>query len=600
MERSKTLIGEFLKEEKLWKLASHDDPYVRRAIYRLLVVALAKEKEALDPSLLSVNMLISGLHISQAGSAFDYARAVAALSTEIPEVWTVHYIGSGKKSPQSRMCYFLKRGSQGGPAEFWAQVSRIITVLPPAIIVNAAGKSAETEDEDEDKFSPVLSAVHEGLNSRGEARTNHGAAWSTYLDVFELVLSSFPAPPEKQRLYQTTIFPLVTQYIRKSPNQLRWVMPGPQQGALCKRACTIAILSGPEEFLDGWKTLSSKVIEDLKTSLPEQSKEFAISQDAVSSEMVRWYQLQASLLESKAASSVGTIIGSTLPFEVRSIISLIKARNGKPYGAASALESLIQLMPASLLHDSLVQEELVAFANVMPDFVVSPSAQYLIRVLSLLQEYKLLDEYSDVGHIYERCMRTLIDAPDSSIKAAALQSFISSPLLGDTQSLSTMVLNDLSQAMKNDTGALWEPVMAAMANPLAPKQLTDDILANMTAGLSLSPDTTATINGLEKIVRQNNSLLKDFILSSTGSTLRSKLLLLGDSADESVSLRATKLNSALERILSVEGGGNQATKSMIAIVNEGLEKAQADSLSYVTMIHKATAGTNWQIASMHL
>ena len=392
----------------------------------------------------------------------------------------------------------------------------------------------------------------------------------------------------------------MTQYIRKSPDQSRWVIPGPQQGALCTRACTIAIVRGPEEFLDGWKTLSSKVIEDLKTSLPEQSKEFAISQDAVSSEMIRWYRLQASLLESKAASLIGKDIGSTLRFEVRSIISLIKARNGKPYGAASGLETLIQVMPASLLHDSSIQEELVAFANVIPDLIVSPSAQYLTRVLNLLQEYKLLEGYSDLGHIYEKCMRTLIDAPASSGKAAALQSFISSPRLGDTQSLYTVVLDDLSQAMNDDTGVLWEPVMAAIANPLAPKRLTEDILANLTAGLSLNPATTATINGLEKIVRQNNSLLKDFILSPTGSTMRSKLLLLADSADESVSLRARNLNSALERLLSVEGGGNQATKSMIAIVNEGLEKAEANSLSYVTVLHKTAADTNWGIASIHL
>ena len=564
------------------------------------MVALAKENEALDPSMLSVNMLTSGLHISQAGSALDYARAVAAISTDIPDVWTAHYTGSGKKSPQNRMCYFLKRGSQGGPVEFWAQISRIMTVLPVEIIVNTANEPRENENEDEHTFSPVLSAIHEGLNTRGEARANQDAAWSTYLDVVELVLSSFPAPPEKQRLYQTTIFPLVTQYIRKSPDQSRWLIPGPQQGALCTRACTIAILRGPEEFLDGWKTLSSKVIEDLKTSLPEQSKEFAISQDAVSSETGRWYRLQTSLLKSNAASSIGTMIRSTLPFEVRSIVSLIKARNGKPYGVASALESLIKLMPASLLHDNLIQGELVAFANVIPDFIISPSAQYLIRVLILLQEYNLLEGHSDIGHIYERCMRTLTDAPDSSAKAAALQSFISSPRLGDTQSLSTVVLNDLSQAMKDDTGGLWEPVMAAIANPWAPKRLTDDILANMTAGLSLSPDTTAALDGLEKIVRQNNGLLKDFILSSTGSTLRSKLLLLADSANESVSLRARNLNSALERILSLEGGGNQATKSMIAIVNEGLEKAEADSLSYVTLFHKATAGTNWEIVSMHL
>lgn len=530
--------------------------------------------------MLSVNMLTSGLHTSQAGSAFDYARAVAALSTEIPDVWTVHYIGSGKKSAQSRLCYFLKRGSQGGPAEFWAQISLILTMLPTEIIINAANKSETIDNQDGHTFSPVLSAIHEGLNSRDEARANQGAAWSTYLDAFELVLSSLPASLEKQRLYEISIFPIVTQYVKKSPNQSRWAISGSHQGAICTRACTIAILGGFEEFLDGWKRLSSTIIEDLKTSQPEQSKEFATSQDAVSSEMDRWYRLQALLLKSDAARPTCTIIGSTLPFEIRSIISLIKARNGKPYGAASALESLIQAIPASMLYDNPIHEDLVDFANsVIPNVLVSPSAKYLIRLLGLLEEYNLLEGPNDVGHVYEKCMRTLIDAPDSSAKAVALQSFISSPRLADTNSLSAVVLHDLSEAMKDDTGALWDPVMAAIANPLAPKKLTDEILANMTAGLSISPDTTAVINGLEKIVKQNQSLLKEFVLSSNGSTLRSKLLLLADSTDESVSLRARNLNNSLERIFSVNGGDNQATKSMIAIVNEGLEKAEADSLS---------------------
>ena len=133
--------------------------------------------------------------------------------------------------------------------------------------------------------------------------------------------------------------------------------------------------------------------------------------------------------------------------------------------------------------------------------------------------------------------------------------------------------------MNDDTAARWDPVMAAIANPLAPKKLTDEILANMTAGLSIRPDTTPAINGLEKIVKQNQSLLKDFVLSPNGSNLRSKLLLLADSTDESVSLRARTLNNSLDQILSVNGGDDQATNSMIAIVNEGLEKAEADSLS---------------------
>ena len=544
------------------------------------MVALAKEKEALDPSMLSVNMLISGLHTSQAGSAYDYARAVAALSIEIPEVWTAHYAGSGKKSARNRLCYFLKRGSHGGPAEFWAQISLILPVLPTEIVMNEANKLGRIDNQDDHTISPVLSAIHEGLNSRDEARANQGAAWSTYLDAFELVLSSLSASPEKQRLYETSIFPIVTQYVRKLPNQSQWVISGPHQEVICTRACTIAIFGGFEEFLDEWTTLSSKVIEDLKISQPEQSKEFVISQDAVSSEMDRWYRLQGLLLKSNAARPICTLIGSTLPFEVRSIITLIKARNGKPYGASSALESLVKAIPATMLYEDSIKKDLVDFAaNVIPNILVSPSSKYLIRLLGLLEGYNLLEGQNDVGHVYGKCMRILIDAPDSAAKAVALQSFISSPRLADTNALSAVVLQDLSEAMKDDTAALWDPVMAAIANPIAPKKLTDEILANITAGLSIRPDTTPAINGLEKIVKQNQGLLKGFVLSPNGSTLRSKLLLLADSTDESVSLRARNLNSSLEQILSVNGGDDQATKSMIAIVNEGLEKAEADSLS---------------------
>ena len=80
----------------------------------------------------------------------------------------------------------------------------------------------------------------------------------------------------------------------------------------------------------------------------------------------------------------------------------------------------------------------------------------------------------------------------------------------------------------------------------------------------------------------NEGLLRDFALSPKGSSLRSKLLLLADSPDDSVSLPAKKLNGFLEGTLAGNVGG-QAAKSTIDLINDGLGNVGAESLSYVTL-----------------
>ena len=570
-------MGDFLNEVKLWKLASHEDPYVRRALCRILVVALAKEKELLNPSMLTAQMLTSGLHTSQAGSAFDFAKAIAQLTIEMPDVWTVHYTGSGKKSAQNRLSQFLKRGSQGGPAEFWGQISIILETLSSQILVKATEEPREFDDDVDYSYSPVLDSIHDGLHSRDEPRANQGAAWDTYLHTAKLVMSYLPDASDRHQFYKYSVFPIVIHYVRPSPQHSQWAIAGPHQEDLCTKACKLA-LRGTFEVLDvEWLALSSRVVEDMKTSMPEQSKEFSKSQDAVSAEMSRWYRLQASLLDHHSADQIHSMVERSVSVEIPAIIAILEARNGKPYGAASALESLISTLPELVLSNNNTQAQLVDFANnILPNILLSPSAKHLIRLLGLL-EGKI-----DVHHAYKKCMQTLIDAPDSSAKAIAMQSFLSSTRLSDTDSLSTEVLQSLSGAMDNDDISHWNLVMAAVTNPAAPKQLTEEILATMTAGLSISSNTTAALNGLEKIVKYNSRLVNDFVTSSKGSTLCSRLLLLSDSPNESISQRARVITNSLDRMLSINGGSNiQGTRSMIEMVNQGLEGANTESLPYV-------------------
>lgn len=577
MEKSRTLLNEFLNEEKLWKLASDNDAFVRRALYRLLGMVLARKKETLNPSTISASVIVSGLNTTQSGSAFDYAKALALLSVEMPDVWTTYYPGSGKKSAANRLCHFLKKGSQGGPPDFWSQIAVLISNLPLSILMISADiGSDKSADGNKDSPTPLLSAMHEGLNSKDESRLNNFAAWNAYLIATDLALSYIPETATRRRIVTSSVLPILAQYIRPSSDNSRWAVAGAQGQELCVRACNQAILRDVYSFEEQWNTLSNTIIEDLKTSLPEQAKDYVKSQDSLSAEANRWYCLQAALLKGNGQDIADVNIQHTVPLEIKSAVSILQARNGKPYAAAAALEILIQKLPQVVFSDDGCKAEILRFVNeALPSLLLSPSAKYLIRLLNHL------DGSCDTARSYNKCMQMLAEAPASASKSIALQSFISSPRLATTDFLSAMVIASLSQAMKDDNSMSWNLVMAAMSNPVAPKSLIDEALANMTEGLFISPKGVTGLHGLEMTIKHDSGKVTEFARSPKGSGLLSNLLLLADSPDDGIAQRARYTSTAIEQAMAAQGGTGQATNSMIEIVNRGFDTAEINSLSYV-------------------
>ena len=568
IEKSQTLLKEYLDEEKLWTFASDSDASVRRALYRLLGTILAKYKDTLNPSTISASVLMSGLNATQSGSALDFAKVLALLSVEIPDVWTTYYPGSGKKSAANRLCHFLKKGSQGGPPDFWSQIAQILPSLPLSILTKFA-------DGEKESLTSVLSALHEGLNSKDEPRGNRFAAWSAYLTASDLTLSSLSDVASRRRILISSILPILVQYIKPSSENSRWAVASAQGDTVCVRACDQAILQDTASFQEEWNALSNTIIEDLKTSLPEQAKDYARSQDSLSAEANRWYCLQSALLKGDGQETKATIFKHTVTSEISSMISVLKARIGKPYGVAAALEMSIQNIPEIVLSDEGCKGELLRFANEnLPNLLFSPSAKYLVRILNDL------DDSCDVGRSYDRCVQVLGEAPDSASKSIALQCFVSSPRLATTDSLLAMVVAGSNQAMNNDELMSWNVVMAAISNPVAPKSLTDDVLANMTEGLSIDSKESPGLHGLELTMKHNSGKLTQFARSSKGSSLISKLLLLAESPDEGIAQRARSTSTTIEQALEAQGDVGQTTKSLIEIIKRGLDTAEATSLSY--------------------
>ena len=577
LEKSQTLISDFLSQEKLWQFASDSDGYVRRSLYRLLGTILANYKNILNPSTISASVLVSGLHTAQSGSAFDYAKILALLSIELPDVWTTYYPGSGKKSAENRLCYFLKKGSQGGPPEFWSQIAALLSNLPPSIIVRPAGtESSNNVDGGNHSSTPVLNALHDGLNSKDEPRANMVAAWNAYLTASDVVISSVPDAATRRRILTHSVLPILAQYIRPSSDNSRWAIAGAQEQEVAIRACSQAILRDAGAFEAEWNALSTMIIEDIKTSLPEQAKDYIKSQDAISAEAERWYSLQSALPKSSPQDAMSAIFQITMSSELSSAISVLKARNGKPYGAAAALNMLIKNLPDVVLGDEGCKAKILQFVDEdLPNLLFSPSARYLIRIMDLL------DASCDISRSYEKSMRMLAEAPESASRSIALQSFISSPRLATTDSLSAIVLVSLGQAMKEEDSEKWNLVMAAISNPVAPRSLTDEVLANMTEGLSISSDRATGLYGLEMTMKKSPSKVTEFARSSQGSSLLSKLLLMGDSYDDEIAQRAKNASTMIEKAISAQGGTGLSTNSLIETITRGLDTAEAVSLSYV-------------------
>lgn len=575
IEKSRVSLNEFLNEERLWNFASGSDAFVRRALYRLLCSVLAKYKDTINSSTISASVLMSGLNAAQTGSALDYAKVLTLLSVELPDVWTVDYPGSGKKSATKRLCQFLRKGSQGGPPEFWSQIAALLSNLPPSILVKHADtESDKMADGEKDPPTPVLSALHEGLNSKSESRTNRFSAWNAYLTASDLALSSFDDVATRRRIVTSSVLPILAQYLRPPSDESRWAVTGAQGQEVCVRACNQAIEQDAESFDEEWKALSNTIIEDLKTSLPEQAKDYSKSQDSFSAKAEKWYCLHAALLNGNGQNIPGFIFKHTVPLEISSAISVLQARNGKPYGAAAALETSIQRVPAIVLGDEGCKANIVRFVNEsLPNLLLSPSAKYLIRTLNRLEGS------SDVSQSYNKCMQILAEAPESASKSTALQSFISSPSLATNDSLFEIVTANLNQAMKGDDTMKWNLVMAALSNPVAPKSLTDELLASMTEDLSLSPKSVFGLHGLEMTIKHNSDKLTDFARSPKSSGLLSKLLVLANSPDEGLSQRARYTSAVIEKALAAQGGAGQAANALIEIVNNGLDAAEGVSLS---------------------
>lgn len=580
LNKQQTSMNNILQQEKVWQLSYHDDPFVRRVIYKLLQTSVSKVPKSLDLKIISSCVLASGLHINQVGSTLEYVRALRQLTSFAPDVWTEHYSAPGKNTATKRLCQFLKKGSQGGQSEYWNELGALLRQIPSAVLAPSPTKS----ENEIDARLVTIDAFHDGIVAKDEPRSNQSIAWTEYVEYSRNTLYHYLSDVEREQLIRVAIAPLFHQYIKPKVELTRWTMPTAQQRLICVKVVQ-HIMDSQSIFTDVWQQNSAKVVEDLQLSLPEQSKNYSKSQEDLSTTAARWYGIQSVVSGKDVPEFAISVVTETFLSELKAAVATLRNRNGKPYGVARLIETAARLAPEVVFQSAEIRNLLSKFAqDDVPQLLLSPSATYLVEFL------QYLENYLEVNAIWKEALRLLIGAPETTYKYNALQSLYQSAYLvnwANNEALRSMISSTLQQAMEGGTRERWNLISTIIANRHAPTSLHVELLSAMIGGLSLPNQREESLDRLETTIRQNPASIKEYSASPNGPAFLSKLLSLTESPNDIIAEKAQKVNNVLEAISSTENGLSQASETMVEIVRRGINLADAESLSVLAIVELA-------------
>ncbi|KAI4715873.1 hypothetical protein E4T48_07944 [Aureobasidium sp. EXF-10727] len=562
-------------QNKIWELASYkEDVVVRRSIHRFLRTCLSKQKSTVEANLSTISeaYISKALPHDQTGSSYDFMLALVELTDTFPQAWTTSY--TSKKPASTRLRGCMKRGSQAGPAEFWTNAWLLFSKLPTEILPQ---KYSEAEE--------LLNAVHDGVGQKDD-RFNASAAWFTYFKILDLVQNTASLSDEEhETLLNKMAVPVIEQYLRPSPSTADWLVSGAKPAwnvskvAFCKRL--------PSVLEKKWPEYAALLVEDIRTSLPEQSKDFEKSQAHVASAAERWALLQSELLreEYQLPESLQAVFSQSAKDIIKASLESLRSRNGKPYGAAAAVDELQNHCKTLLAKDQETQNIIATFVvEDLPELLSSPSQRQLVPLIYHFQTDPRF------GEAWNKAANALGNSPDSEEKLDAFRNLLLSPRVKPAAELAAQngdIQAFLQRQFKSslETGQQWSFVSGILKSTpsVASTETVDSMLADLTASLSVSDKAGSALDGLQEISRSNKTLVKEHIKKPNGSQLLPNLLLLEDSTDESLAAKASSISKSI--VTEADKTGSQTI--LFEVVHQSLRDVSSNSLPMPQVLEMA-------------
>lgn len=561
-----TLLG----SKSLWSLCYNEDPFVRRSLYTLLRSAVTKVPDELDWKLISAAVVGKSISMPQVGAASELSETLLQTTSARPQLWTEDY--TGKTSSSKRLLQYIQKGSQGGSSSFWSNLSQLLRVVPLQTLANIF---PETTTEDKIGLSganTLMEAFHEGLNSRDEPRQNQAEGWRSYIDI-GIWLANGLSEDDRRSFIQGRLSPTLVQYVKADPGQSKWTLPAQLGQPICAEYVVTLANHGYENELQLlWKELSDNLLESVRLSSPEQSKDFQSSQDTICAQAHRLFSLEAAVLtrisateyESRVSEAFETL---NLPL-LDNCLQVLRSRNGKPYGAAAVVEESIRSVPQIARRS----KELLGFVqDDAPELLFSPSADRVIAIILSCRSW------SGYGSSFEKVIERVIQLEPEQSNTLVLQRLLSTldfKEIEDKSGLNLLIMRALDRACRGSVSH-WPIIIALLQNPTSHGELTDSIFLSITDSLSTEDRVIGALNGLSQIATSVPAAMKRFQSGSHGSKLAGKLLFLSESPEEEVGDLAESLTNTLKETAV----GETSNKSNIEILQYNFDHVNEESLS---------------------
>ena len=570
IQKDLPLIQNLLSSKSLWTLCAHEDAFVRRSIYILLRSAISKEPEELDWKIISAAVIGKSLAISQIGSATELSETLLQVTSSRPQLWTDDY--SGKSSSSKRLHQYIQKGSQGGSASFWSNLSQLLQIVPSQTLARFDSQAPAERGIGLSSAVTLAGAFQDGLNSRDEPRLNQVPGWKSYMDT-AMWLVTLLSEEDKRTFTQGRLSPLLAQYVNADPSQAQWSLPTNSAEAICAECLGSLIKHGREkQILSLWTELSDKLLESVKLSSPEQSKDFSSSQDRICAQANRLLTLQGAALsrltDTEFESRTFDLFESTgLPL-IENCLQVLRSRNGKPYGAAAVVEETIRNIPQVAKHS----RELLKFVqDDAPELLFSPSADRLVAIILLCRTW------DGFAPSFEKIVERVIQLGPEQSNAHVLQKLLSTldfKEVDDKTGLRTLIIRALDRACKG-SNSHWPIIIAVVQNQTSHGELTDAIFLFLIDSLSSEDTAFDALRGLSQITSSVPSAVREFQSGAHGSKLAGKLLFLTESPTEDVASLAESLITALKATVVSE----TSTKSAVEILRHNFDHVNEESLS---------------------
>ncbi|KKK14741.1 hypothetical protein AOCH_002242, partial [Aspergillus ochraceoroseus] len=567
-------VETILGSKSLWSFSYHDDPSVRRSIYILLRTVVSKEPEHLEWKLVSAALIGKSLSTSQIGSASALSETILQVTSVRPQLWTEDY--SGKSSASKRLLQYISKGSQSGPGSFWSNVYQLLQVIPLQVLAKLDSKSASEDTLGLANSRALLESLHEGLTSRDEPQQNRAAAWKAYIDIAMWLAKRLPGQDAVQVLSEK-VSPLVRQYVKFDLENSQWLLPTQSSEAICSEYLVALATTDYQISLEQlWTKLSDELLEAVKLSSPEQSKDFKSSQDAVCVQAARLLSLEASLLSRIAGTNFETSTShmlekSNLPL-LNNCLEVLRSRNGKPYGAAAVVEEMIRKAPQIAQRS---QELLPFIQKDAPGLLFSPCGDRLISIILLCRSW---DGY---GSSFKEAVKQIAHLETAMTNTNPVQKLLSSLDFNevDADILSSLIMRALNLACKGSQPH-WLIIVSALQNQTIHNELENSIFLSLIDALSVEDEVLPVLRGLSQIVSSASSAIKRFQGGSQGSKLTGKLLFLTESPSEEISGPAESLLIKFKQSVV----GETTAKASVEVLQRNLSHVNGESLSLESLI----------------